>query len=202
MTERFHWEYFEELYGRSEDPWKFATSEYEKRKYGRTLAALKGGRFRRALEAGCSIGVFTAMLAPYCDELLAVDTSERAVELARERLSGSRHVRVERRTLPEEAPEGPFDLIVASEFLYYLTEDLLLATLRRFEQELATGGSLLVVHMRKEIEIYPLQGEEVHDLLNRHTRLANVLAVTEPEYRMDLFRDAGNRARRRSEGQS
>ena len=200
MTEPFHREYFEELYGRAEDPWEFATSEYEKRKYGRTLAALEGRRFRRALEGGCSIGVFTAMLAPYCDELLAVDTSKRAVELAQERLSGSRHVRVERRTLPEEAPEGPFDLIVASEFLYYLTEDLMLTTLRRFEQELATGGSLLVVHMRKEIEIYPLQGDEVHDLLNCHTRLVNVLAVTEPEYRLDLFRDAGHHARRRAEG--
>ncbi|MDP9425289.1 MAG: nodulation S family protein [Actinomycetota bacterium] len=202
MTERFHRGYFEELYGRSGDPWRFATSEYEKRKYGRTLAALEGRRFRRALEAGCSIGVFTAMLAPYCEELLAVDTSERAVELARERLSSSRHVRVERRTLPEEAPEGPFDLIVASEFLYYLTEDLVLATLRRFEQELAAGGSLLVVHMRKEVEIYPLQGEQVHDLLNRHTRLANVLAVTEPEYRLDLFRDTRDRAHRRAEGRS
>jgi SAM-dependent methyltransferase len=202
MTERFDREYFEDLYRRSEDPWKFATSEYEKMKYGRTLATLEGRRFRRALEAGCSIGVFTAMLAPYCDELLAVDTSERAVELARERLSGSRHVRVERRTLPGEAPEGPFDLIVASEFLYYLTKDLLLATLRCFEQELAAGGRLLVVHMRKEMEIYPLQGDEVHNLLNRHTRLANVLAVTEPEYRLDLFGDAGNRPRRRAEGQT
>src|SRR4028119_1513992 len=140
VTERFHREYFEELYGRSEDPWKFATSEYEQRKYRQTLAALEGRRFRQALEAGCSIGVFTAMLAPYCDELLAVDTSERAVGLARERLSGSRHVRLERRTLPEEAPEGPFDLIVASEFLYYLTEDLMLATLRRFEPGLAGRG--------------------------------------------------------------
>jgi SAM-dependent methyltransferase len=202
MTKRYRREYFEDLYGRSEDPWEFATSEYEKRKYGRTLAALEGRRFPRALEAGCSIGVFTAMLAPYCDELLAVDTSERAVELARERLSDFRQVRVERRTLPEETPEGPFDLIVASEFLYYLTEDLMLATLRRFEEELAPGGSLLGVHMRKEIKTYPLQGYEVHDLLNRHTRLANVLAVTEPEYRLDLFRDTGNRARRRGEGQS
>ncbi len=193
VTERFRREYFEELYGRSEDPWEFATSDYEKRKYRRTLAALKGRRFRRALEAGCSIGVFTAMLAPYCDELLAVDTSERAVELAWERLSGSRHVRVERHTLPEEAPEGPFDLIVASEFLYYLTEDLMLATLRRFEEELAPGGSLLAVHMRKEIRIYPLQGDEVHELLNRHTRLANELTVTEPEYRLDLFSDRSRR---------
>ena len=81
-------------------------------------------------------------------------------------------------------------------------EDLLLATLRRFEQELTAGGSLLVVHVRKEIEIYPLQGDEVHDLLNRHTRFVNVLAVTEPEYRLDLFRDAGERGRRRAHGRS
>ncbi len=198
MTERFRQEYFEELYGRSEDPWEFATSEYEKRKYGRTLAALEGRHFGRALEAGCSIGVFTAMLAPYCDELFAVDTSERAVELARERLLDAPHVRVERHTLPEEAPEGPFDLIVASEFLYYLTEDLMLATLRRFEEELAPGGSLLAVHMRKKIDIYPLQGDAVHELLNRHTHLTNVLAVTEPEYRLDLFRDTGQHARQKA----
>ena len=81
-------------------------------------------------------------------------------------------------------------------------ENLLLATLWRFEQELTAGGSLLVVHMRKEIEIYPLQGDEVHDLLNRHTRFVNVLAVTEPEYRLDLFRDAGERGRRRAQGRS
>ncbi len=75
MSGRFHREHFEELYKKSEDPWSFATSEYERRKYERTLDALGGRRFSQALELGCSIGVFTAMLAPHCDELVAVDTS-------------------------------------------------------------------------------------------------------------------------------
>jgi chemotaxis methyl-accepting protein methylase len=52
-------------------------------------------------------------------------------------------VHVERRTLPEETPEGSFDLIVASEILYYFTEEVMLAALRRFEEELAPGGSML-----------------------------------------------------------
>jgi hypothetical protein len=56
--------------------------------------------------------------------------------------------------------------------------------------------------MRKEVETYPLQGDEVHDLLNHHTWLTNVLALTGPEYRLDLFKDNGNRRRRRAEGQS
>lgn len=186
---RFRQEHFEELYKRWKDPWSFATSEYERRKYERTLDALEGRHSLRALELGCSIGVFTAMLAPHCDELLAVDISRQAVDLARERLADLPSVRVERRTLPKETPEGPFDLIVASEILYYFTEEGVLAALRRFEKELAPGGSMLVVHWRGEPRTHPLRGDEVHDLLGCHTRLTNVLAVTEPEYRLDLFRD-------------
>ena len=189
MRERLGQEYFEDLYAKSTDPWSFETSEYERLKYAGTLEALGDRRFGRALEVGASIGVFTAMLAPFCDELLAVDTSARAVTLARERLAGSAHVRVEQRTLPEEMPQGPFDLIVASEVLYYLTEDLVLETLGLFEEALAPGGCLLAVHWRKQTETYPLLGDEVHELLVRNTRLSNTQTTIEPEYRLDLFED-------------
>jgi predicted TPR repeat methyltransferase len=182
-------EYFEELYAHSDDPWNFETSEYERKKYERTLEALGGRRFRRALEAGASIGVFTEMLADRCDELLAVDVSERAVAEARRRLSGREHVRVERRTLPEEMPQGPFDLIVASEVLYYFTREEMLAALEAFERGLAPGGALLAVHWRRETRTYPLQGDEVHQLLREHTRLQNTKTVAEQDYRLDLFED-------------
>jgi SAM-dependent methyltransferase len=127
------------------------------------------------------------MLAPRCDELLAVDTSERAVEIARGRLAEQRHVRVARRTLPAEMPEGPFDLIVASEVLYYWPREVVLEALRRFEATLAPRGILVAVHWRKETKTYPLQGDEVHELLVGHTRLNNVKTIQEPEYRLDVF---------------
>lgn len=187
--ERLGRDYFEDLYAESRDPWDFETSPYEHRKYDRTLESLGERRFRRALEVGSSIGVFTAMLAPRCDELLAVDASERAVEISRQRLSGASHVRVERRTLPEEMPEGLFDLIVASEVLYYWPREPVLEALRRFEAALSRGGLLLAVHWRKQTRTYPLQGDEVHELLVANTRLANVKTITEPEYRLDLFED-------------
>ena len=189
MRERLQREYFEKLYAESPDPWEFATSEYERRKYEQTLQVLQGRKFERALEVGASIGIFTEMLAPYCNELLAVDTSERAVALARKRLSSRENVRVEQRTLPEEMPGGPFGLIVASEVLYYLPEETMLLTLRRFEQELSPGGTLLAVHWRKETRTYPLQGDKVHQLLIDNTRLRNVKTLVEPEYRLDLFED-------------
>jgi SAM-dependent methyltransferase len=188
--ERLDRDYFENLYAQSMDPWDFETSEYERRKYERTLGVLGDRRFHRGFEAGSSIGVFTAMLAGSCDELLAVDTSQKAVEIASERLAEHSHVRVERRTLPEEMPEGPFDLIVASEVLYYWPREVVLEALRSFEEILAQGGILVAVHWRKETRTYPLQGDEVHELLIRHTRLTNVKTIKEPEYRLDVFEDA------------
>lgn len=189
MSERLDREYFEELYAASGDPWNFETSDYEREKYLRTLAVLGDRRFRRALEAGASIGVFTEMLAGRCDELLAVDVSEKAAAAARERLIGQDHVKIERRTLPEEMPEGPFDLIVASEVLYYFPRDEMLAMLDGFETILAPGGALLAVHWRRETRTYPLQGDEVHELLTAHTSLTLTESVAEPDYRLDLFED-------------
>ena len=192
MRERLDREYFEELYGQSRDPWGFETSGYEREKYARTLGVLahRQPRYGRALEVGCSIGVFTAMLAPLCEEVLAVDVSEKALAVARERLRDFPHARFEPRRLPEEMTGGPFDLIVASEVLYYWPGDVMLAALRRFEEALAPGGALLAVHWRGETKTYPLQGDEVHELLMKNTRLTNTTTIMEPDYRLDLFEDA------------
>ena len=74
--------------------------------------------------------------------------------------------------------------------LYYLPRHVVLDALRRFEAGLAPGGYLLAVHWRKETRTYPLQGDEVHELLHVHTRLETVETIVEPEYRLDLFEDA------------
>ncbi|MGI8649819.1 MAG: class I SAM-dependent DNA methyltransferase [Rubrobacter sp.] len=190
-------DYFERLYAEHPDPWGFETSDYESRKYGRTLAALGGRGFENALEVGCSIGVFTGLLAGRCEALLAVDASERAVEAARRRLTDERHVRVERATLPEETPEGDFDrkfdLIVASEVLYYLPEETMLATLGRLEDALSPGGLFVIVHWREETRTYPLQGDEVHRLVRENTSLRHLRHEAEPEYLLDVYKRDGER---------
>jgi hypothetical protein len=76
-------DYFCDLYARDADPWKFASSDYERHKYEATLNALPMDRYARGLEVGCSIGVFTSMLAPRCESLVAIDPAERALEEAR-----------------------------------------------------------------------------------------------------------------------
>jgi SAM-dependent methyltransferase len=185
MTERLERGYFEGLYEADRDPWGFETSAYEAEKYERTIAALEGRHFPRGLEVGCSIGVLTAMLSAHCDALLAVDVSELAVERAGKRLAELDHVRVERRTLPEEMPAGPFDLIVCSEVLYYWDRELLSAALDELEPELAPGGSLLAVHWRPPTRTYPLRGDEVHEILLERSALEPAWSAVEERYRID-----------------
>ncbi len=98
---------FDELYERSADPWSYESSDYEREKYASTLAALPGGRILSALEIGSSIGVFTEQLAERCERVLAIDFSERAVKLARQRLDGFANVEVRLASFPEQAPAGP-----------------------------------------------------------------------------------------------
>lgn len=180
-------EYFEELYRRDPDPWDLASSDYERDKYARTVAAV-GGHRGRALEVGCSIGVLTAALAPLCDELLAVDASERAVAAARERVAGLPHVRVERRAVPEDMPSGPFDLIVCSEVLYYWDARGLAPLWDRLRTELAPGGAILAVHWRGPVRHYPQDGDAVHALLRARAGDLTVGATaTLPRFRLDRF---------------
>lgn len=187
MSDRLDPAGFEALYREHEDPWQFATSPYETRKYARTLDALGERHFARALEVGCSIGVFSEMLAARCESLLALDAAPTAVRRAGERLAGVPGVRVERRTLPEELPVGKFDLLVTSEVLYYWSAALLEQSLPALEAAVAPGGLWLLVHWRPPTRTYPLRGDEAHELVLEHTVLRHVHDYVEQRFRIDVL---------------
>ena len=180
-------EYFERLYAADEDPWDFRTSGYEHRKYEATVAAVADlAPIGRALEVGCAIGELTARLAPLCWEMVAVDCSVTAAARARERLTESPHVRVEVRCVPDSLPEGPFDLIVCSEVLYYWDAPLLRVALGRLRDLLAPGGALLAVHWRGPVRHYPLDGVAAHRLLlEERGGLVHARSETNPGYLLD-----------------
>jgi predicted TPR repeat methyltransferase len=180
-------EFFEDLYARSEDPWAFATSDYEREKYTDTLAALDDAHFEHGLEVGCSIGVFSERLAEVCDELVGIDVSERALAIARRRLSGRPGVTLARMTFPEEMPEGPWDLVVCSEVLYYLDDAAFGLAVQRLRSALEGGATVLAVHWRPETSSYPLLGDEVHDRLSAELGDWHVLDRGRPRYRLDRF---------------
>ena len=134
---------FEALFAGRADPWRDDTP-YEQGKYDQTLALLPRGRIGRALEAGCAEGHFTVRLAPRVGELVAADISSLALERAAERCAGLANVSFERLDLAQDALPGRFDLIVASEVLYYVGD--LAACTARLAGALAPGGLLLAAH--------------------------------------------------------
>lgn len=109
------------LYADSGDPWNTLTSAYEKEKFARTVASLPRQRYRRGLEVGCGAGALTALLAPRCDELIAMDCTPRALSAACARPSLATVSFVEG-AAPDEWPTDPPDLVVLSEVLYFMTE--------------------------------------------------------------------------------
>ena len=188
-------DYFDGVYRANPDPWNFASSPYEASKYAATLAALPRQSYPSAFEAGCSIGVLTAQLAGRCGRLLSVDLSEPALQAARERCAALDNVRFERRMLPGEFPEGPFDLTLVSEVGYYLAMSDLLTLRELAVNRLAPGGHLLLVHWTPLVHDYPLTGDEVHEAFLEWAQpgrgpLRHLSGRREEKYRLDLFERA------------
>ena len=177
--------YFDALYARSEDPWGFRTRDYERGKYEDTVAALDGRRFAGAVEVGCSIGELTARLAPWCDALLGVDIAEAALTQARARNADAPQVRFVRMALPDERPEGRFDLIVLSEVLYYFSRADLARVATWVADALAPGGLALLVHWLGETPDYPLTGDEAVEAFLSDTAPA---LTTDRRWRRELYR--------------
>jgi SAM-dependent methyltransferase len=179
-------DYFDRMYAAADDPWGFTTRWYEKRKYALSLAMLPAERYDSAFEPGCSIGVLTRQLSARCDQLLACDIAPAAVASAAARNSDRPNVRVEKRVLPADWPEGTFDLIVASEFLYYF-DDELQTVIDLCHQALRPGGTLLAVHWRHPVTEYPRSGDSAHDALAAHDDLTLVAGHREPDFIAETY---------------
>ncbi|SFK88106.1 class I SAM-dependent methyltransferase [Methylorubrum salsuginis] len=151
--------YFVDLYASNPDPWRFTSSDYEREKYAATLRALPQPRYARALEVGCSIGVFTRQLADRCADLVALDIAPSAIEAARARCADHPRIEFVVGAVPTVWPEGRFDLIVLSEVLYFLDRDDLARLVAQVGRSLRPGGDCVLVHWTGVTD-YPLSGDE------------------------------------------
>ena len=177
---------FERTYRARSDPWGYRTSAYEQAKYHATLDACGPGPFDHALELGGSIGVFSALLAPRCRSLTTIDFSPTAVAQARAELALHPHADAVLGRIPESIPSGPFDLVLASEILYYLDREALDATLDKLGACLTPGGRIVCVHWRTPGPERPTSPHDGHRAVHMQPWLDLVQSLPTDDYLLDV----------------
>jgi hypothetical protein len=191
-------DYFDALYDRSDDPWRIAGNWYEQRKRGLVTAMLPRRRFRHAFEPACGSGELSLELGRRCDRLLCSDFSATAVQIAQERWhqagASSRGVpcdaRFIRMAVPGEWPVqwGPaFDLIILSEFGYYLDRGALDALPALADASLAADGVLLACHWKHDFAQRVHATATVHALFDQLDGLHRCAHYGDADFLLDVW---------------
>lgn len=162
------------------DPWRTENAPYEERKRQDLLSLLKP-RYRSILDAGCGTGTLTRLLAQH-GPVVGVDGSTVAIQHAEEhKMDGVSYRTGDLRTVDLG---GPYDLVVASEVLYYLKPEDRAEVIGRLADALETGGQFVVAGAKGDDRVIPIL-EARHDL-----RLAGEVLRDEDvwrPYRIALF---------------
>ncbi|HEX3550012.1 MAG TPA: class I SAM-dependent methyltransferase [Candidatus Elarobacter sp.] len=179
-------DYFRDLYRRTDDPWHFSTSPYERAKYRATLDALPRARYRSALELACSIGVFTAQLAQRAGAVLGVDVSPDALASARRRCASLPNVRFAPCDLAAEFPPGSYDLVTFCEAGFYFGPRDLARIRDGIANALEPGGDLVLVHWTPLVEGHAQTADDVHEAFLADARFAHRAGSRAETYRLDV----------------
>lgn len=182
-----HSEYFNKMYHRDDDPWGYNQLWYEQRKKQICLAVLTQPRYGLVLEMGCSNGHLSEHLAQRADQLICMDVSDQAVQLATQRLQVYSHVEVQNKKLPEAFPEHRFDLIVISEVAYYLSMTELNQLIECLKTHLSENGEILCCHWRYAIDHFELDAEKVHHQFKKNLSLKHYLSLNDSDFMIDLW---------------
>ena len=179
--------FFEAKYRQQADPWEFASSPYELRRYDAIIAALAARRYVRAFEPGCSVGVLTERLAGICDAVDAIDFSETAVEHARERCATLLNVVVVCASIAQCGPFKGCDLIVLSEVGYYFGPQEWREKVEDMLSSLKSGATVLATHWLGTSADHRISGDQVHEILHANSLLCLQHSERNEAFRLDRW---------------
>lgn len=131
---------FDSEYATAPDHWGYTTNVHERERHLLAVRLLESvcpeGGFGRVLEIGCAEGVFTEMLAPLCNSLVAVDFSEIALDRARKRRIWGDRVTFYQWNVRVDPIPGNFEMIVTMDVLGYIRR---LGKLRKVNHKLVSN---------------------------------------------------------------
>jgi 2-polyprenyl-3-methyl-5-hydroxy-6-metoxy-1,4-benzoquinol methylase len=138
---------FEHKYRRHGDYFGYRSNPYELEKYERTLTCMLEWRRGKssALEIGCSVGVFTSMIADKFDKVIAVDIAREALSIAAGEVGGAGDVGYVQSDLLSLDLDRTFDVIFCAEVLMYVREADAQKACAVLDKHLASNGLIIEV---------------------------------------------------------
>ncbi|WP_181408126.1 PIG-L family deacetylase [Pararhizobium mangrovi] len=187
-------DHFADLYANDGDPWHVRSSRYEADKRADNIDQLSGTHHTRGLDVACGEGHLAAALveAGVVPALTGIDRDPGIVARARTVHAGISGLDFVEGALPEGLPDGPFDLAIVSEILYFLDEEGSRILAEGLIERLQPGGDILVVDYLGDTGT-PLSGRDAHDffLAVLGNRFVTVSERGREAYRATLLRYAG-----------
>lgn len=179
--------HFSSLYRANDDPWQVATRWYERRKRAVLLSMLPQQQFVRAFEPACGNGELTLELARRCEHVVASDLSAEVINITRRRTEHLRNVEIDVRELPHDWPVGKFDLIVLSEFLYYVAADQLPLLIQFAAEALSAQGVLVACHWRSDAGDRCASTEQIHMMIDACDGLHKLARHEERDFLLEIW---------------
>jgi len=175
------------MYDSGPDPWRISEGFYEQRKRQILLSCLPEPRYAHCFEPACGNGELSVLLAGRCDRLLACDIAEPAVDRTATRLAGHPGVEVRRLAVPADWPDGRFDLIVLSEFGYFLPWPDWQSVVSRTAGSLTGQWTVIACHWLPDFAERRIGTEELHAELAGQLPGRHVLRLRDEDFWLDVF---------------
>jgi SAM-dependent methyltransferase len=131
------------------DPWEYGNNPDDLNRRAMLLSVIPQRQYGKTLDIGCGNGFVTARLPG--SRIIGVDISRNAIEHAKTRSRGSKHIRYQQNSLfdiPELGWSEAFDLIIITGVLYpqYIGKSLKAAYIL-IDNILKKGGVLVSCHI-------------------------------------------------------
>ncbi len=179
--------HFDELFTLDEDPWNYRSSWPERRRLDLLVAMLPDERYDAVFEPACANGTLTARLATRAKRLVAWDGSTHAVAHARRHLSAFANVEFGNHLVPDDWPDSTFDLIVLSDFLYYLPSETIADVAAVAFRTLRPKGSIAACHWLGSAHDFQVAGgRDVHRVLTTVLGVSNT-SSHDPRHVIDVW---------------
>lgn len=179
--------HFNSLFAADEDPWNYRSSWPEKRRFDLLMAMLPHEYYGSVFEPACANATLTERLCARAGRVLAWDGSPEAIARGRRRLAKNTKVQFACKTVPDHWPTTSMDLVVLSDFLYYLSKERVVDVAELASQSIGVAGTIVACHWRESAHDFLMPGGDAVHLLLTESLGTPAISYLDDRHVMDVW---------------